>query len=93
MAPAPTALDADWLGACRRAAAGLRGVFADHPTTSDRAVEVGVGEGGDRSLVIDRDAEAIVFAELEALRAQGHRVLRRLGGARARSTSATRACA
>ena len=73
MAPDPTALQADWLGASRRAAAGLRGVFADHPTTDDRSVEVGIGGGGDRSLIIDRDAEAIVFAELEALRAQGHR--------------------
>ena len=32
----------------------------------------GRGEGGDRSLVIDRRAEDIVFAELEALHAAGH---------------------
>jgi myo-inositol-1(or 4)-monophosphatase len=31
----------------------------------------GVGEGGDRSLVIDREAERIVFAELEVLHAAG----------------------
>ncbi len=73
MQPAQTALDADWLGACRRATAGLRGVFGNHPTTRERAVEVGVGQSGDRSLVIDRDAEAVVFAELESMQAQGHR--------------------
>jgi myo-inositol-1(or 4)-monophosphatase len=36
-----------------------------------RTVYDGVGEGGDRSLVIDREAEDIVFAELERLHVAG----------------------
>lgn len=69
-----TALDADWLGACRRAVAGLRDVLHAHPRTLHRAVETGSrGEGGDRTLVIDHDAEQVVFAQLDALHAEGHR--------------------
>jgi myo-inositol-1(or 4)-monophosphatase len=68
-----TALDADWLGACRAAVAGLRAVLQAHPATRERAVETGRGEGGDRTLVIDREAEAVVFAQLDALHAAGHR--------------------
>jgi len=73
MEPGETALDADWLGACRAAVADLRTVLDAHPSTRQRAVETGRGEGGDRTLVIDRDAEAAVFAQLDALRAAGHR--------------------
>jgi myo-inositol-1(or 4)-monophosphatase len=69
-----TALDADWLGACRGAVAGLRDVLAAHPRTRQRAVETGDrGEGGDRTLVIDEGAEHAVFAQLDALHAAGHR--------------------
>jgi myo-inositol-1(or 4)-monophosphatase len=64
----------DWLGACRRAAEGLRGVLRDHPTSRERVVETGNrGEGGDRTLVIDAAAEDVVFAELERLHAAGYR--------------------
>lgn len=74
MATAPTALDADWLGACRRSVTGLQALLAAVPTTRQRAEETGTrGSGGDRTLVIDSDAEAVVFAELDALRAQGVR--------------------
>lgn len=74
MTTAPTALDADWLGACRRAVDGLTSLLADVPTTAERARETGTrGSGGDRTLVIDADAEEIVFSELEALNAQGFR--------------------
>jgi myo-inositol-1(or 4)-monophosphatase len=67
-----SALDADWLGACRRAVAGLEQVLAQAPTISERAVEVGTrGEGGDRTLVIDQSAESVVLAELDALHADG----------------------
>jgi myo-inositol-1(or 4)-monophosphatase len=67
-------LDHDWLGACRRAAAGLRAVLVDHPTTLERVVETGErGQGGDRTLVIDALAEQAVFAELEALYRDGAR--------------------
>lgn len=67
------ALEADWLGACRRAVAGLEEVLAQAPTTEERAVETGTrGEGGDRTLVIDRSAESIVLDQLERLRQQGY---------------------
>jgi myo-inositol-1(or 4)-monophosphatase len=73
MVSSGTALDADWLGACRAAVAGLREVMRAHPATRQRAVETGRGEGGDRTLVIDQDAEAAVFAQLDRLHAEGHR--------------------
>lgn len=74
MPPADTAMDADWLGACRGAVDGLRDMLRAHPGTRQRAVETGDrGEGGDRTLVIDEGAEHAVFAQLDALHAAGHR--------------------
>ena len=74
MQPTGTALHADWLGACRGAVAGLRDVLRAHPVTRQRAIETGeLGEGGDRTLVIDAQAEHAVFAQLDALHAAGHR--------------------
>ncbi len=74
MATTPTALDADWLGACRRSVAGLQTLLAAVPTTVQRAEETGTrGSGGDRTLVLDSDAEAVIFAELDALSGQGFR--------------------
>jgi len=70
---AASAAEPDWPGACRRIAAGLRSMLADHPTTLERAVVVGRGEGGDRTLVIDQAAEDLIFAELERLHAEGAR--------------------
>jgi myo-inositol-1(or 4)-monophosphatase len=68
------ALEHDWLGACRRAAEGLRAVLRAHPTSMERVIETGeTGEGGDRTLVIDAEAEDRVFAELEALYEAGAR--------------------
>jgi len=67
-----SALEADWLGICRRAAGELSAMLADVPTTNQRAVETGTrGSGGDRTLVIDRDAESLVLSELQALSDQG----------------------
>ena len=63
------ALAADWLSLCRRAANGVRAALADHPGPRDRARTTGHGEGGDPALAIDRAAEDVVFAELEALEA------------------------
>jgi myo-inositol-1(or 4)-monophosphatase len=69
-----SALDADWLGACRRAVTGLKDVLGAPATIAERAEETGTrGSGGDRTLVIDASAEAVVFAELEALTADGYR--------------------
>src|ERR671937_1727350 len=64
----------DWLGACRRAAQGLRNVLVEHPTSRERVIETGErGGGGDRTLVIDAAAEEAVFSELERLYREGAR--------------------
>jgi myo-inositol-1(or 4)-monophosphatase len=69
-----SALDADWLGVCRRATDGLRQILADASTTKERAVETGSrGSGGDLTLVIDQSAESAILAELEALHSEGYR--------------------
>jgi myo-inositol-1(or 4)-monophosphatase len=69
-----TALDADWLGACRRAVVGLERLLAATPLTEDRARETGTrGSGGDRTLEIDKAAEDVVVAELDAIGAEGYR--------------------
>ncbi len=47
-------------------------MFSAHPATADREGGDTRGAGGDRTLVIDTAAEDIVFAELDALHAQGH---------------------
>ena len=64
----------DWLGACRRAAAEVRSLLVDRPAQADRVEETGVvGEGGDRTLVIDQLAEDAVFAQLQRLHDEGAR--------------------
>jgi len=68
-----TAQEPDWLAVCERIAAALRAMLASHPSTSERAVVVGRGEGGDRTLVIDEAAEELIFAELAALHEAGAR--------------------
>lgn len=68
------ALEHDWLGACRAAADGLRAVLADHPTSIERVIETGErGEGGDKTLVIDAEAEDRVFQALQQLHDAGAR--------------------
>src|SRR3954469_1591497 len=65
---------ADWLGASRRAAEALHQILADSPTTAERVRETGNrGEGGDRTLIIDADAEAAIVRELDRLHADGAR--------------------
>jgi myo-inositol-1(or 4)-monophosphatase len=67
-----TSLGADWLGACRRVVASLEQVLAHAPGVEQRAVETGTrGAGGDRTLVLDRSAEDVVFDELGALHEDG----------------------
>jgi myo-inositol-1(or 4)-monophosphatase len=64
-------LSADWLGICRRIVAAQQQLFEQTPEIEARTQYEGVGEGGDRSLVIDRRCEDVVFAELEELAAAG----------------------
>ncbi|MBV9816804.1 MAG: hypothetical protein JOZ07_00480 [Solirubrobacterales bacterium] len=72
MTGARTALEADWLGACRRSATGLREMLAAAAETAERAVETGTrGSGGDRTLVLDRTAESIVLEQLAGLHDAG----------------------
>ena len=66
------ALEADWLGLCRRSAERLHDVFAEYPSTAERQVGIGRGAGGDQTLVIDDGAEDVVFAELDRLHAEGY---------------------
>jgi myo-inositol-1(or 4)-monophosphatase len=65
------ALSADWPAICRRVVAAQRSIFERTPGRAERTVYEGVGEGGDRTLVIDRECEDAVFAELESLAADG----------------------
>ncbi|HEX8690674.1 MAG TPA: inositol monophosphatase family protein, partial [Solirubrobacterales bacterium] len=64
-------LSADWLAICRRVVASQKEVFARTPRIGGRTAYDGVGEGGDRTLVIDRECEDVVFAELENLAEAG----------------------
>ncbi|HSK49542.1 MAG TPA: inositol monophosphatase family protein [Solirubrobacterales bacterium] len=62
---------ADWLGICRRAVTAQRAIFGAATDSAARTAYEGIGEGGDRTLVIDRECEDAIFVELEALAAQG----------------------
>src|SRR3954470_19640228 len=74
MASSETALEADWLGACRVARDALDEVLRDTPGSVERLEETGWrGEGGDRTLVIDQASEDAVFAELDRLHGEGAR--------------------
>jgi myo-inositol-1(or 4)-monophosphatase len=74
MTVVPHAREADWLGACRTARDQLERILRARPTMDERVEETGSrGEGGDRTLVIDQQAEDAVFAELERLHDEGHR--------------------
>jgi myo-inositol-1(or 4)-monophosphatase len=64
-------LSADWPGICRRVVAAQQRLFAATPSSEARTAYEGVGEGGDRTLVIDRQCEDLVFAELEELAGAG----------------------
>jgi myo-inositol-1(or 4)-monophosphatase len=60
-------LSVDWTAICRRIVAAQREVFARTPRIAERTAYEGIGEGGDRTLVIDRECEDAVFAELRDL--------------------------
>jgi myo-inositol-1(or 4)-monophosphatase len=65
-------ISSDWLAACRRMVAAQRELFSQQHGIAARTVYDGVGEGGDRTLAIDRRSEDIVFAELGRLHEEGH---------------------
>jgi len=69
--PAVDVLSADWPEICRRVVAGQQLLFERTPGREERTEYEGVGEGGDRSLAIDRRCEDVVFAELDRLAAAG----------------------
>lgn len=62
----------EWIAALRRAVEAQKAVFSEHVGIEARTRYEGIGEGGDRTLVIDRLCEDALFAELEALHAAGH---------------------
>jgi myo-inositol-1(or 4)-monophosphatase len=64
--------DDDWIAACRRAVEVQKRVFDEHRGIEARTQYEGVGEGGDRTLVIDRLCEDAIFEELDALHSAGH---------------------
>jgi myo-inositol-1(or 4)-monophosphatase len=59
----------DWLSLCRRVVDAQREIFAAHSGVAARTTYEGIGEGGDRALVIDRRCEDAVIAELEEVAA------------------------
>ena len=61
---------ADWLAICRRIAAAQRRSSSDRRARGAHRLRRG-RRGGDRTLAIDRQAEDVVFAELERLAEQG----------------------
>lgn len=65
--PALSALGADWLATCRRAATGVREALEPLTDTAGRSRQIGAGEGGDITMAIDQAAEDAIFAELESL--------------------------
>jgi myo-inositol-1(or 4)-monophosphatase len=69
MAGEPTA--EDWFEACRRIVGAQRELFARTVGIDARTKYAGIGEGGDRSLVIDRQSEEIAFTELQLLHDAG----------------------
>ena len=63
-----SALEADWLAVCRRAAAAVQEMLDERPETADRtALASERGKGGDLTLDIDEAAEDVIFSELERL--------------------------
>ena len=62
-----------WRDAFRRMVARNEELFAGVRGIEARTVYEGVGEGGDRTLEIDRQAEDLVFEELRSLHEQGAR--------------------
>src|SRR5690349_16005831 len=60
-----------WIAACRRAVEVQKRIFSEHRGIEQRTVYEGIGEGGDRTLVIDRLCEDAIFDELQGLHDAG----------------------
>jgi myo-inositol-1(or 4)-monophosphatase len=60
-----------WLEAFRRSVEVQRQIFRDHHGIAERTRYDGIGQGGDRTLVIDRLCEDSIFAELDRLHDEG----------------------
>jgi len=74
MAPSSAILSFDWLELSARCAASLGELLAATPQRDSRVLETGaIGAGGDHTLLIDQQAEEIVFLELQRLFEQGAR--------------------
>src|SRR3954447_19205202 len=74
MAGSPARTQADWLASCRAPVDGTRSLLRGPPTSREPIIETGTtGGGGDRTLVIDQQAEDIVFEQLERLHDSGAR--------------------
>jgi myo-inositol-1(or 4)-monophosphatase len=69
MGAEPTA--EQWFDACRRIVAAQRELFNRVVGIAARTEYAGIGEGGDRSLVLDRNAEDIAFTELQLIHDAG----------------------
>ena len=70
--PATGPTDDEWIEAFRAAVAAQRRIFSEHVGIVARTEYEGVGEGGDRTLTIDRLCEEAIFAELERVHQRGH---------------------
>jgi myo-inositol-1(or 4)-monophosphatase len=57
----------DWLGVCREAVEGVRGVLADLPSRQEREPVVGDGVGGDETTAVDAAAERVILERLSAV--------------------------
>ena len=65
------ALSANWIEICRKIVEGQKELFAGSTTVAERTSYEGIGEGGDHTLVLDRQCEDLVFNELEELASTG----------------------
>jgi myo-inositol-1(or 4)-monophosphatase len=70
--PATGPTDDEWIEAFRAAVAAQRRIFSEHEGILARTEYEGIGEGGDRTLTIDRLCEEAIFAELESIHRRGH---------------------
>lgn len=74
MAPSSAILSFDWLELSARCAASLGELLSATPQRDQRVLETGtIGAGGDHTLLIDQQAEQIVFSELARLFDEGAR--------------------